>query len=106
MAAVLRTEITVPDYNDSFCYFKTGGKLFQLRFSWNDTEQRWSFGVYNSLREPIAIGIKLVPNCPLNIFTGREELMDGIFGVETELEAVGRNDFLEGNAHFVYLCAA
>ena len=103
MEVYKRTKIEVPDYNDSFVKFTTGGKQYQLRFTWNDTERRWMFGVYNALREPIMQGVKVVPHFPLNLFCGSGELYGGIFAVFTDLDTIGRQDFNNGNATFAYV---
>ena len=71
------TIISVPDMNDSFSRVVLGGTSYQMRFTWNDTAGRWMWGL----------------------------LPAGAFGVITELEAVGRRDFIEGNAQFVFIPA-
>lgn len=40
---------------------------------------------------------------PPSAACGRPGLPDGAFGVITELEAVGRQDFINGNAQFVFI---
>lgn len=94
--------ISVPDYNDSFSKYRINGKEYQLRFSWNDTEQRWYFGVFDALRNPIFQGVKAVPQIALNQFCGIDEMYQGAFLVQTDQETVGRQDFLNGKAQFVY----
>jgi hypothetical protein len=98
-----RLEITVPDMNDSFSKVVLDGKEDALRFSWNDTAGRWSFGVHTILREPIVQGLKLVPQFPLNLQYIDERLPSGVFGVYTRLDAVGRDDFINGRAIFAYI---
>lgn len=98
-----RLEISVPDMNDSFSKVVLDEKEYLLRFTWNDTAERWSFGVYTVLREPIAQGLKLVPRFPLNMQYNDERLPEGIFGVYTKLGSVGRHDFAEGRAVFAYI---
>jgi hypothetical protein len=65
----------------------------------------WSFGLYDSSGSPIAIGIKIVPGTVLNQFFGRMELPQGAFGVITNLEHIGRDDFSEGRAKFIFVPA-
>ena len=48
------------------------------------------------------IGVKLVPRFPLNVFYGVTKLPSGVFGVMTKLDRIGRKDFVEGNAQFVF----
>lgn len=96
------TIIEVPDMNDSMSRIVLNGKAYQIRFTWNDTGGYWKFGLYNSQNEPIVIGIKIVPRYPLNLFYGVTKLPDGIFGVMTKLDRIGRKDFADGKAQFVF----
>lgn len=98
-----RLEISVPDMNDSFSKVTLGGTEYFLRFTWNDTASRWYFGVYTILREPIVQGIKLVTQFPLNLQYIDERLPNGIFGVYSNLNFVGRFDFIEKRAIFAYI---
>lgn len=98
-----RLEIYVPDMNDSFSRVLLDGTEYLLQFTWNDTKGRWYFGVYTVLREPIVQGLKLVPQFPLNMQYIDKRLPSGIFGVYTNLEAVGRSDFANGKAVFAYV---
>lgn len=99
------TIITVPDMNDSFSRVVLGGSAFLLRFTWNDTAGRWMWGCYTTDRAPIIEGVRVIPSFPLNIFCGRPGLPDGAFGVISERESVGRQDFINGNAQFVFIPA-
>lgn len=100
-----RIEIAVPDYNDSFSRVVLSGKQYLIRFSYNDTCDYWTFGLYTMQKEPIVQGIKIVPNFPLNLYCGSDDMPVGVFGVFTELDRVGRNDFLSGQAVFAYIPA-
>lgn len=96
------TIIEVPDMNDSVSRVVLSGTAYQIRFTYNDTFDYWKFSLYNDQNEPIVLGIKIVPRFPLNIFYGVTKLPDGIFGVMTKLERIGRNDFVDGKAQFVF----
>lgn len=98
-----RTEIIVPDMNDSFSKVTIEGREYLLRFTWNDTKARWTFGVYTVMRDPIIQGIKLVPQFPVNIQYIDERLPAVMFGVYTNLAAVGRYDFHNKKAIFAYV---
>ena len=100
---IVRNCISVPDYNDSFIRYSIGGKEYWLRFSWNDTEGRWYFGVFDSLRAPIFQGVKIVPQVALNQFCGIDEMYQGAFYVYTDLDVIGRNDFTNKKAQFIYV---
>ena len=96
------TIIEVPDLNDSMSRIVLNGTVYIIRFTYNDTGDYWKFGLYNSLQEPIIIGIKIVPRFPLNVFYGVSKLPDGVFGVKTNLDRIGRYDFKEGRAEFIF----
>ncbi len=96
------TVIEVPDKNDSMVDIVLDDVFYVLRFTYNDTMDYWTFGVYDSDEEPIAIGMKIVPGTPCNIFFGATKL-PGAFGVITNLDRVGRDDFKDGKAEFVFI---
>ena len=102
----MRLNITVPDMNDSFSRVVLGGTQYFIRFTWNDTAQRWSFGFYTIQKEPLVQGQRIVPQFPLNLQIVDESFPAGAFGVITDLERVGRDDFNNGRAAFVFLTAA
>ena len=100
-----RLEIAVPNHNDSFSRVTLDGKQFMIRFTWNDTAQRWCFGLYTMQREPLAVGLRMVPRFPLNIQIVDDRIPSGIFGVYSDQKSVGRKDFIEGKARFTYISA-
>ena len=89
--------------NDSFSRVVLAGTAYLIRFTWNDTAGRWMWGLYQTDRTPIIEGIKVVPSFPLNAFVVQPGMPEGAFGCITELEAVGRMDFIEENAQFVFI---
>lgn len=95
--------ITVPDFNDSYSRVVLDNKQYLVRFSWNEASQRWSFGIYTMLKEPISVGIRLIPRFPLNLQIVDERYPAGAFGVYSDREAIGRNDFVNGVATFAYI---
>lgn len=97
--------IEVPDRNDSVSRITLLGTQYQIRFTYNDTGGYWYFGLYESLGNPIRIGVKIVPQFPLNLFWGTNQMPLGVFGVLTALDSVGRNDFVEGKAKFIFIPA-
>lgn len=97
--------IEVPDLNDSISRIVLLGKQYQLRFTWNDTGGFWSFGLMDSLGTPLLIGTKIVPQFPLNLFYGTENIPLGVFAALTEKERIGRQDFVNGKAQFVFIPA-
>lgn len=97
--------IEVPDMNDSISRIVLNGKQYQIRFTWNDTGGFWTFGLMDSLGNPLLIGVKIVPQFPLNLFYGTQGLPVGVFAALTGEESIGRSDFIEGKAKFVFALA-
>ena len=100
------TKIEVPDMNDSFSKVVLDEVAYQIRFTWNMAAQRWSFGLYTMQREPIAIGMRIVPKFALNLQVRDERFPFSVFGVLSSLKSIGREDFLNDNASFVYISAS
>jgi hypothetical protein len=100
---MIQTEISVPDYNDSFSSVVLSGKQYLIRFSYHDRFDYWDFGLFTSQRQPIVQGVKIVPRFPLNLYCSSESLPPGMFCVYSDLERVGRRDFIEGRAVFAYV---
>lgn len=99
------TIIEVPDKNDSVSKVVLLGTQYQIRFTWNDTGQFWSLGLLTSLGEPLLLGLRIVPNYPLNLFYCTENLPQGFFAALTRQETISRSDFTDGTAQFVFVPA-
>jgi len=95
--------IEVPDYNDAFSRVALDGRQYLLRTTYNASADRWSFGLYDMQKSPIVQGIRIVPKFPLNLHVVDDRMPNGLFGAVTRLDAIGRRDFLEGRAAFVYV---
>ena len=96
-------EIHPPDYNDSFSSVTLDGIMYLIRFTWSEYAQRWSFGLYTLQKEPIAVGIRIVPRIPLNLHIAIASFPSGAFLVNTSFKEVGRDDFVSGKAAFIYI---
>ena len=94
--------IGVPDMNDSVSRVVLKGSDYRIRFTYNDTKDFWTFGVYTDLDEPIAIGIKIIPNCEMTMFFGNYELPFGSFFCQSKLDRIGRDAFRTGQAAFLF----
>lgn len=99
------TIIHVPDKNDSVSRIVLNGKAYYIRFTYNDTADRWYFGLYNDSMEPIMQGVKIVPGFPLNLFNGNAGIPYGILGCMSDLDAVGRYAFRDERARFMWASA-
>lgn len=95
--------IAVPDYNDSFSRVILEDTEYLLRFTWNESAKFWNFGVYSIDESPVATSMKILPNCPLSIWHMNSQMPPGEFGVISDLDQIGRNDFINGKAQFVYI---
>ena len=96
-------KIEVPDMNDSVSRVTLANKEFLIRFTWNDTYRYWSYGLYDTEHKPILHACKIVPFSPLNHFYALKNMPNGIFGCVTNQESVGRNDFKDGVAEFIFI---
>lgn len=95
---------TPPDKNDSFTRIVLEGEEYLFRFSYNYVGGFWTMGIYQNESTPIVSGVKIVPTFPVNwYFRQYIELPKGILAVITKLDKIGRNDFVDGNARFVYV---
>ena len=98
-------DISVPDMHDSFSRVVLDGVQYLVRFTWSMAGERWHFGLYTMQREPLATGIKLVPRFPLNMQIVDDRFPAGVFGVYSDFDHIGRNDFIQGRAAFSYISA-
>ena len=94
--------IKVPDMNDSISRVVLNRKFYRIRFTYSLACDYWTFGVYTDQDDPIAIGIKIVPNMALNLFFGYEQLPNGQFVCMSSQDRVGRDDFKEEKATFAF----
>jgi hypothetical protein len=94
---------TPPDENSSFTRIVLDGNEYLLRFDYNYKGEYWTFGIYENEDTPIVANIKVVPMFPVNYYFNKlVNVPNGIFGVITNKEKIGRNDFIDGNAQFFY----
>ena len=95
--------IQVPDMNDSVSTLSIDDKEYNLRFTYNEKYDYWSFGLYDENEEPIIAMTRIVPNFPIfHIYTD-SDIPDGIFGCLSDIDTVGRNAFNDLTAEFVYI---
>lgn len=95
---------TPPDKNDCFTRIVLDGEEYLFRFSYNYEAGFWTMGIYQNETTPIVAGMKILPTFPVNwYFRQYIEMPKGILGVVTKLDKIGRDDFTNGNAQFVYI---
>lgn len=95
-------KIGVPDFDDSISLASIGKNLCRLRFRWDAVGEYWELGVYDQDFNPVFLGVKMVPNFPLNLFSGHEEFSEGYFYVETNENRLNRDSFKSGLASFYF----
>lgn len=95
--------LDVPDKNDSVSRFTLAGKDYNVRFTYNPSEDSWYFSVLSMTMETIIGMIKIVPMIDLLWQHVSKDLPDGVFGCWTRLDRVGKNDFVEGKALFGFI---
>ncbi|MEG1716200.1 MAG: hypothetical protein RR275_05270 [Lachnospiraceae bacterium] len=95
--------ITVPDMNDSMSAVTIDNTEFNIRFTYNELGDYWSFGIYDTEEEPMIAMTKIVPDFPLTHFYTSTDLPDGTFGAISNELHIGRQTFNEGKAEFVYI---
>lgn len=95
---------TPPDKNDCLTRIVLDGDEYLFKFSFNYEGGFWVLGIYENENNPIVAGIKITPCFPVNwYFRQYIKLPKGVLGVVTRLEKIGRQDFVNGNAQFVYI---
>lgn len=103
MAAVNYIEIEVPDLNDSVSRIVLDGSVYNIRFTYNDTFDYWKLSLYDDLMEPIVLGIRIVANFVLNMFSITRDMPKGVFIAYSREESIGRRAFIDGKAIFMYV---
>ena len=99
----MTTYIKAPDENDSFCRVVLDGNEYLMRFTYNASFDYWSWGLYEDKETPIVTGIKIVPNFPLTFFYENDNLPNGVFGCLSDKDTVGRYDFVNESAVFIFI---
>jgi hypothetical protein len=95
--------ITVPDLNDSLSLITLDNQTYLIGFTYNMLKDYWTFGLYDVAQNPLLTGVKIVPN--YNILTPYKDplLPPGEFAALSSLANIGRQDFNNGVAQFIYL---
>jgi len=94
------TQILIPREHDSFSELVINGELLLIRFTYNDTFDYWTFGIYELNETPIIAAVKIVPNFPLNLFLPMRRLGNLRFNATSKQPRIGREDFWNENAKF------
>lgn len=99
-------KISMIDANDFIENVTLDGVSYKLHFAWNDRSGGWTFDLRTSDNSDIVRGVAIVPNFPLLNTYKRHDVPDGEFmAVITDetVQAIGRRDFISGQASFVYI---
>lgn len=95
--------IEVPDMNDSMSTIVIDNVEYNLRFTYNEKYDYWSFGIYDENEEPIIGMTRIVPSFNLLHYYTDTALPDGVFGCLSDCDTVGRGAFNNLTAEFVYI---
>ena len=96
-------KIQVPDMNDSFSRVVLCRQEYLMRFLYNGVRDYWAFGVYDTGRNILLQHRKIVPVAPLTHFDTSVHIPQGVFGCITNLKHVGRKDFIDRKAEFIFI---
>lgn len=96
-------EIAVPAMNDSLSRVVLEGTAYYFRMQYNDTGGYWMFSLYTSTRNPLLSGAKVIPGWPLNAFCLVPGMPHGAFYVLSQLDSIGHDDFVNGNAKLIFI---
>ena len=91
-----------PVLNDSVSRNVLCGTAFLISYTWIDSSGYLPFVLFDPKSNPLVIRIKIVPRFPMNPFFSLTKMPSGIFGVMTKLDRIGRKDFVDGNAQFIF----
>lgn len=95
--------IEVPDVNDSMSELDIDGVVYGIRFTYNESFDFWSFGIYDEDEEPIVTGTRIVPNFSLLQQYVDNRLPDGEFYCYSIDDEITDESFSVGDAEFVYI---
>lgn len=95
--------IEVPDMNDSMSEISIDGTIYNIRFTYNEKYNYWSFGIYDSNEEPLIGMTRIVPCFDLMHYYTDTALPDGVFGCLSDSGMVKRDSFKNLDAEFVYI---
>ena len=95
--------IEVPDMNDSMSSVTIDDVEYQIRMTYNEIGDFWLFGLYKDDDTPIVAMTKVIPNFPFMYCYRDERLPDGVWGVISDVDHVGRDTFNEGLAELVFI---
>jgi hypothetical protein len=96
----MQTQIFPPQEHDSFSELTIKSERLLVRFTYDDTFDFWSFGIYELNREPIVEGLRIVRNFPLLLYFPRARFGGIDFIAACNRQNIGRRDFWDGNAQF------
>lgn len=96
-------EIKVPDMNDSMSLLTIDRITYNIRFTYNEKYDYWSFGLYDKEGEPIIAMTRIVPSFPLFLYYRKSNIPNGHFAAICEKDTIGRYDFNSGEARFVFI---
>lgn len=102
-------KIKLPDLNDFIIQQTIDQVVYKFHFSWNDRGQYWTFEILDLQKNLLLGKTKCVPNYNVLPQFRNEYLPEGAFiflHYDKTVSAIGRDDFINGTAEFLYLTKA
>lgn len=98
-------QIGMIDANDFVQSVTLDGTVYKFHFAYNDVLKSWTMDIRDSQNMDIVRSIRVVPNFPLLSQYKRHLDIKGeiIATVTTDIQNIGRNDFINGKSSLVYV---
>lgn len=98
-------QISMADANDFVQTVTIDDTVYKLHFAYNDVLKSWSMDIRDSQNIDLVRSIRIIPNFPLLSQYKRHLGITGemIATVTTDIQNIGRDDFINGKANLVYV---
>lgn len=93
------------DANDFVQVVTIDDTVYKLHFAYNDALKSWSMDIRDNQNKDLVRSIRIIPNFPLLSQYKRHLGISGemVATVTTDIQNIGRNDFIDGKANLVYV---
>lgn len=99
-------KIKLPDLNDFIIQTTIDLVVYKFHFSWNDRGQYWTFEIMDQQKNLLLGRTKCIPNYNVLPQFKNEFIPEGsiiFLHYDKKATTIGRNDFTNGLAEFLYL---
>ena len=79
--------------------------VYKLHFAYNDVLKSWSMDIRDNQNKDLVRSVRIIPNFPLLSQYKRHLEISGemVATITTDIQNIGRNDFIDGKANLVYV---